>query len=523
MQVEEFLQSSASRFPQKTALVCQGDRWSYGEVDRLSDRLAGSLKARGLHRGDRVAIFLDNSVEAVVSIFGVLKMGGVFLPASPSTKADKLAYLLNDCRAAGLISDARLSGVASEAAPRAPSLRLVISAGDGRPERPFEGVQALTWEEALDKDTPSAAAPLSKSAIDIDLAAILYTSGSTGFPKGVMMTHLNIATAAASIMQYLENKEDDVVLSALPLSFDYGLYQVLMAFKAGATLVLERSFAYPQTILERLIEEKATGFPIVPTVAAMICRMKEWGSDRFPHLRYITSTAAPLAPAHISRLRSLFPTAKIYSMYGLTECKRVSYLPPEELDVRPASVGRAIPNTEVYIVDEWGARVGPGEVGELVVRGAHVMKGYWEREEETERALKPGPLPGEKVLYTGDLFRMDSDGYLYFVARKDDIIKTRGEKVSPKEVEAVLYRLPEIAEAAVVGVQDEVLGQAVKAVVVLTEGTRLTAQEISRHCARYLEEFMIPKYVEFREGLPKNDHGKILKAALALRPGRSAE
>ena len=266
-----------------------------------------------------------------------------------------------------------------------------------------------------------------------------------------MLTHLNIVSAATSITTYLENTPDDIIINLLPLSFDYGLYQVLMAFKVGGTIVLERSFTYPHTVIETIIREKVTGLPIVPTISAVLLQL-DLSPYKFPDLRYISNTAAALPTHHIIRLRELFPHVRIYSMYGLTECKRVSYLPPDQIDIRPTSVGRGMPNEEVYIVDEKGQRVPPGVVGELVVRGSNVMKGYWELPEETEEKLKPGPFPGEKVLYTGDLFRMDEEGYLYFFGRKDDIIKTRGEKVSPKEVEDVLYSLPGIAEAAVIGV-----------------------------------------------------------------------
>jgi acyl-CoA synthetase (AMP-forming)/AMP-acid ligase II len=244
--------------------------------------------------------------------------------------------------------------------------------------------------------------------------------------------------------------------------------------------------------------------------------MKDLKPDAFPRLRYITNTAAALPPAHIMRLQELFPAARLYSMYGLTECKRCTYLPPAELARRPASVGIAIPGTEAYVVDEAGARARPGETGELVIRGAHVMKGYWENPEATDKALKPGPFPWEKVLYTGDLFRTDAEGFLYFVGRKDDIIKSRGEKVSPKEVENVLYALPGIREAAVVGVPDPVLGMAIKAVVALSPGADLTEQNIVRHCARHLEDFMVPKIVEFRDELPKTESGKISRRLVGV-------
>jgi acyl-CoA synthetase (AMP-forming)/AMP-acid ligase II len=341
---------------------------------------------------------------------------------------------------------------------------------------------------------------------------IVYTSGSTGFPKGVTMTHANVVAAATSITTYLESRAEDVVLSVLPLAFDYGLYQALMCAKAGATLVLEKS-TFPAVLLEKLRSERVTGFPLVPTLAAVLLQMRQLEPGMFPGLRYITNTAAALPRAHIERLRELFPSARLYSMYGLTECKRCTYLPPEELERRPESVGIAIPGTEAYVVDEEGRRVAPGVTGELVIRGAHVMKGYWNDEAATARALRTGPYPWEKVLYTGDLFRTDGEGFLYFVGRKDDIIKTRGEKVSPKEVENVLYELPQVREAAVVGVPDAVLGSAIKAIVAAEPG--LTERDVIRHCAARLEDFMVPTLVEFRPHLPKSENGKIARRELA--------
>jgi acyl-CoA synthetase (AMP-forming)/AMP-acid ligase II len=370
---------------------------------------------------------------------------------------------------------------------------------------------AMSFEAALAAELPAPRAP----GIDLDLAMLVYTSGSTGFPKGVMMTHRNVVAAATSITTYLENTPDDVILNVLPISFDYGLYQVLMAAQVGATLVLEQSFAFPQAILAKMTAERVTGLPLVPTMAAIILQMRDLEHGAFPHLRYLTNTAAALPPAHITRLRELFAGARLYSMYGLTECKRCTYLPPEELARRPGSVGIAIPGTEAYVVDADGARAAPGVTGELVVRGAHVMQGYWENPEATARALRPGPYPWEKVLYTGDLFRADDDGFLYFVGRKDDIIKTRGEKVSPKEVENALYALPGIREAAVVGVPDPILGLAIKAVVAADPHANLSAHDVIRHCARHLEDFMVPKMVEFRDALPKTESGKISRREVA--------
>jgi acyl-CoA synthetase (AMP-forming)/AMP-acid ligase II len=306
--------------------------------------------------------------------------------------------------------------------------------------------------------------------------------------------------------------EGDIVIDVLPLSFDYGLYQLLMVFKFGGTLVLEKGFTYPAEILKRMEEERITGFPGVPTIFAVLLQMNLSSYD-LSSLRYLTNTAAALPPAHIIQLRNKFSWAKLYSMYGLTETKRTLYLPPDQLDKRPGSVGIAIPGTEVWIEDEEGNRLGPGQVGELVVRGRHVMRGYWGDPAATAVRFRPGPIPGERLCYTGDLFRMDAEGYLYFVARKDDIIKSRGEKVAPKEVEAVLYSLKGVLEAAVIGVSDPVLGEAVKAFIV-RNGTELTEANVLKHCRANLEDLMVPKYVEFLPELPKTSSGKIKKTDL---------
>ena len=508
MRVEDFLRTAARRFPEKAALVAGRERLTFRALDEASDRLAATLAAHGVARGDRVVVFMDNCAEAIVAIFAALKAGAVFSPVNATTKAEKLGYILENSDAAALVTLSRLASVAAEAASEASSLRLVVVAGgEAAAMRPGW----LHWRDAL----AAADAPPALPGIALDLAMIIYTSGSTGVPKGVMMTHENIAAAAGSITTYLDNREDDVILSVLPISFDYGLYQALMAVKVKATLVLEKSFAFPQAIFDRMRSERVTGFPLVPTMAAMILQMRELAPGAFPDLRYITNTAAALPPAHIARLQELFPGVRVYSMYGVTECKRCTWLPPEELARRPGSVGIAIPGTEAYVVDEAGARVDPGVVGELVIRGPHVMKGYWRDEAATAKALRPGPFPWEKTLHTGDLFHADADGFLYFVARKDDIIKSRGEKVAPKEVENVLYALPGIREAAAIGVADPILGQAIKAVVALEPGASLSAQDVIRHCGRHLEEFMTPKFVEFRDALPKSDNGKIDRRSIA--------
>lgn len=510
MRVHEFLERSATRSPDKTALVSCSRRITYRELDEGANRLATALADSGVERGDRVVVLLENSPETVISIFGICKADAVFVVVNPTTKPDKFAYILDNCRATACITHRDRWRSLEAAAGAVPSLRAAVLVGGTVPSGGAPRLYA--WDEALRGASPDR--PPSRS-IDIDLASLIYTSGTTGHPKGVMLTHRNIVAASTSITTYLENVESDIILDVLPLSFDYGLYQVLMAAQFGGTVVLEKSFTYPYVIIELLKRERITGFPIVPTIAAILLRMNGTNTERFEDLRYITNTAAALPVSHIRRLGEIFPTAKIYSMYGLTECKRVSYLPPEELERRPTSVGRGMPNVEVYLVDgEDRIITAPGVAGELVVRGANVMKGYWDLPEETAAALRPGRHPWERVLYTGDLFTMDEEGFLYFVSRKDDIIKSRGEKVSPREVENVLYGMQEIVEAAVVGVPDEILGEAVKAYIVPADGAEITAEEIIARCKGRLEDFMVPKFIEFKASLRKTPSGKISKRDL---------
>jgi len=509
MLLESFLERSAERLPQKVALVCGERRVTYADLDRRANALAHALVAGGVARGDRVLVWMGSREEAAIAIFAVLKAGAAFSAVHPTTKPAQVRHLLHDCGARALVAGAERSLALHEATQGADALRLVVLAGDPDAALEIDGPRVLRLAEL----PASAPAPPGKRCIDLDLAALVYTSGSTGLPKGVMLTHLNMVAAATSITTYLENTEDDVIFSCLPLSFDYGLYQLLMACRMGATLVLEPSFAYPHAVLQRIVREGATGLPIVPTMSAILLE-RDLSAYDLSKLRYVTNTAAALPADHIARLRRALPGVRLYSMYGLTECKRVAYLPPEQLDARPGSVGKAMPNVEAYVVDEHGRRLGPGQVGELVVRGSNVMQGYWGMPEETEKVLRPGPIAGQRVLRTGDLFRTDDDGYLYFVGRRDEMIKSRGEKVSPREVETAIYGLDGVVQAVVVGVPDPILGEKVAAFVVARAGADVTAARVRAHCARSLEEFKVPGHVELLGELPLRPSGKVDRRAL---------
>jgi len=506
MLVQDFLTHSATRTPDKVALICGDRRLTYAKIEMQSNQLCHALREQGVKRGDRVGLYMINSVELVLGIFAVLKAGAVFVVINHTTKFDKLCYISNNCRLSAIFTAAARRPLLQKLMDECPSLNFGVLCGETVEE---SGDHIFPFAHFL-RNAPSAPPP--RLNIDMDLACLIYTSGSTGDSKGVMSAHCNVTAAAESVITYLENESDDIVMNVLPLSFDYGLYQLLMVFKFGGTLVLEKGFTYPADILQKMVDERVTGFPGVPTIFAILLN-----TDLVPYnlsaLRYISNTAAALPPDHIIALRNKFPQARLYSMYGVTETKRTLYLPPEELERRPDSVGVAIPNTEVWIEDDAGNKVGPDVIGELVIRGAHVMRGYWENQEATARSFRPGPFPGEQIYYTGDLFKMDAESFFYFVARKDDVFKARGEKVPPKEIENVLYGLPGVVEAAVIGVPDPVLGHVPKAFVVVNGG-HLRKMDVLRHCRANLEDFMVPKYIEFRDELPKTTSGKIKKTEL---------
>lgn len=497
------MQRAELREQERTALVAGGQSFTYAQLLDRAQRLAAILRQGGVGRGDRVALFLDNSWASAVSIFGTLLAGGVFVPINTQTKAEKLEFILRDSGARALIADERYERACRTALARLPNPPNLLPAA----------ITAVDTRDYL--GTADAPVPV----IPLDLAAIIYTSGSTGTPKGVMQTHQSMVFTVGSLIEYLRLSRDDRIFCVLPLSFDYGLYQLLMAVALGACLVLENSFAFVGKILETLHAERITVLPGVPTIFAALIAAHRRNTFGFPCVTRVTNSAAALPMEFTGCLRQIFPNALIYAMYGLTECKRVSYLEPELLDAKPGSVGKAIPGTEVHLLAPTGEPVLTGEIGILHVRGPHVMAGYWNRPDLTEHMLKPGKLPGERVLCTHDLFRQDAEGFLYFVGRTDDIIKTRGEKVSPVEVENALHRIPGVLEATVVGIPDALLGEAIRAYVVTDPEARLSAHVLRTRSSAYLESYMLPSEIIFCKQLPRGPNGKVDKRMLLTESG----
>ena len=497
--LSDFLLKSSRDYPDKTALYFGDDAYSYSQLHRYSRNLAAFFRKNGIKKGDRVITYLENNPETVISIFGTLLAGGAFAVVNQTIKSNKFLYILKNCSPAFIITDNSKIEMLNELKKQTDLPPILTIDKDAQ--------SAIPFHEIIEQDSQ----PPDPRTIDLDLAAIIYTSGSTGDPKGVTLTHRNMVTAARSITQYLENVTSDIVLCVLPLSFDYGLYQVLMSFLFSGTVVLEKKFGYPFKLIKLIQSRRITGLPCVPTMMAIFLQMEGLEKKNLTYVRYISNTGAALPPSFIPRLKKIFPNARVYSMYGLTECKRVAYLPPDLIGKKPDSVGIAMPNTEVYIVDDNGNIRERDAVGELVVRGSNVMRGYWNDPEGTAKVLKPGKYPWETTLYTGDLFRIDKDGFLYFLGRMDDIIKSRGERVSPKEIENVLYQIEDVVDARVTAVPDEILGNAIKAEVVIRNGSEISINDIIHHCRDNLEDLMVPKYIEMVASLPKSESGKILK------------
>lgn len=502
MLLHEPFEATSRRLGTKTALVSGSVRVSYADLARQVGATAALLQAQGVKAGDRVVLFLDSSVEFAVAVHATVRLGAVFVPVSPLVKPEKLAYVVNDTGATAFVAHARMRHVWEPALEQAAHRPVCVVAGGAT------GARELAWES-----TASSPAPAQKVEAQ-DLAAIIYTSGSTGVPKGVMLTHHNMCAAWASVQSYLQLQERDVIGLALSTAFSYGLYYLLMGLGIGATVVLERASSFPTAVVEGLVRERVTVFPGVPTLFSAILALPRLEAFDLSALRLVTNAADALPEAQVRALRARLPQADVFLMYGMTECKRISYLPPAELDRRPTSVGRGLPGQDHWLIDEHGARLPDGSTGELVVSGEHVMRGYWNKPDETAARLKPGPGPNGVVLHTGDLFRTDDDGWLYFVARKDDILKTRGEKVAPREVENVIHELPQVLECAVVGVADPSLGQAIRALVRLKPDAVLTEREVVRHCLSRLESFMAPASVVFVHELPRTDSGKIRRIDL---------
>ena len=508
--VHHLLEQSAKNDPEKECIVHGDKRFSFAQINKMSGQLASGLLEAGLKRGDRVGILLEKEVNQVISVFAASKAGAIFVPINHLLFPEQVAHILNDCSVKVLVTTKARAEKLQDVLSSCPSVNVLVLT-DG------EGVDSGKLKVVSVSGLLSGGSRLGSAdtCISNDLAAILYTSGSTGKPKGVMLSHANLLAGSRIVSTYLGISRNERILSILPFSFDYGLNQLLTSVENGATLVL-LSFLFPDQIVRELLRERITGLAGVPPMWSLLAQPKSsLHRNEFPSLRYITNSGGAMPLSVLESLMKALPGTKIFLMYGLTEAFRSTYLPPEELDKRPTSMGKAIPDTEIFVVNEKGGLCGPGEVGELVHRGPTVSLGYWGRPDATAKVLRPNPfLPpevesSEKVCYSGDLVKMDEEGFLYFATRRDQTIKSSGYRISPNEVEQIIYGSGKVREIAVIGTPDEMLGQAVKAYVVPLDSNGFDVETLISFCGEKMPRYMVPKSVEVMEALPKTSSGKI--------------
>lgn len=514
VRVDELILAAAHNYPDAIALKDGAQEISYRALAAEVGQGANLFLRLGLARADRVAVYMDKRIATVVAMFGAAAAGGVFVPVNPLLKAEQVAHILRDCNVRILVTTAERLELLRPVLVDCSDLQAIVVVSD-QPVAAFENKSCVNWAERL-----QAPELVPHRVIDGDMAAILYTSGSTGKPKGVVLSHRNLVAGAESVAEYLENHAADRILSVLPLSFDYGLNQFTSAFLVGACVVL-MNYLFPRDVIRMVEREKITGLAAVPPLWVQLAQM-DWPIGVDEHLRYFTNSGGAMPQATLSALRSKLPKTLPYLMYGLTEAFRSTYLSPEEASRRPDSIGKAIPNAEILVVRPDGTPCAANEEGELVHRGVHVALGYWNDVGKTAVHFKAAPgLPAglpvpEMAVWSGDTVRRDEQGFLYFIGRRDEMIKTSGYRVSPAEVEEVVYNTQLVVETAALGVAHPLLGQAVVLVIYAPGQDESVSETLLTACKRQLPAFMLPARIVVREqALPRNPNGKIDRKWLA--------
>ncbi|SFC73108.1 acyl-CoA ligase (AMP-forming), exosortase A-associated [Polaromonas sp. OV174] len=519
--LHELIAASSRRTPQARALTYGADSMSYESLQAAVAGFAAGLMAQGLQRNERVAIYLEKRFEAVIASFGTPAAGGVFVPINPLLKPEQVAFILRDCNVRVLVTSPERLALLAPVLGECHDLRdVVITNTEAAKASPLAHLAFTGWAPLL-ASPPRAG----HRVIDTDMAAILYTSGSTGKPKGVVLSHRNMVAGAKSVASYLENGPQDTLLAALPLSFDAGFSQLTTAFYAGARVVL-LNYLMPRDVLRAMVHEGVTGLTAVPPLYIQLSQL-EWSMAINENLRYFANTGGRMPRDTLMALRQRAPKAKPFLMYGLTEAFRSTYLPPDQVDRRPDSIGKAIPNAEILVLREDGSPCGPEEPGELVHRGALVGMGYWNDAEKTAERYKllapdaPGRQPGlqlpEYAVFSGDTVRMDAEGFLYFIGRRDEMMKTSGYRVSPTEVEEIMYATQMVGECVAFGVEHPTLGQAIHVIATSAMNTGAVGlNDLMAECRSRMPAYMVPAGIEIVAGpLPRNPNGKIDRKLLS--------
>lgn len=523
--LSELIGLAAERTPQAIALTNGASSLSYGDLSASVSQFSSGLMGLGVGRSERVAIYLEKRFETVIASFGAPAAGAVFVPVNPLLKPEQVAFILRDCNVRVLVTSPERLALMKDVLAECHDLRHVVVTESGSPSAPADA--SLTGPLALVswRDLLSSASRSGHRVIDVDMAAILYTSGSTGKPKGVVLSHRNMVAGAKSVASYLENNAQDTLLAALPLSFDAGFSQLTTAFHVGARVVL-LNYLMPRDVLKTMECERVTGLTAVPPLYIQLAQL-EWPMAINENLRYFANTGGRMPRETLTSLRQRVPKAKPFLMYGLTEAFRSTYLPPDEVDRRPDSIGKAIPNAEILVLREDGTPCSPEEPGELVHRGALVGMGYWNDAEKTAERYKllasdaPGRQPGlqlpEYAVFSGDTVRMDAEGFLYFIGRRDEMMKTSGYRVSPTEVEEILYATRLVGECVAFGVDHPTLGHAIHVIATPVGFTgAIDLNALMSECRARMPAYMVPAGIEAAVGpLPRNPNGKIDRKLLS--------
>ena len=512
--LHHLIEDRARSHPDSPALTFKQQTLNYGALWTQVRGVAAGLAELGVAREQRVAVFLDKRIETVAAIFGASAAGATFVPVNPLLRPAQVGHIVRDCDVRVLVTSPERLALMRDELASCPTLENVVLVGtrieEGEPPLPY---RVHGWERLCGSEHE---APTPR-VIDLDIAAILYTSGSTGKPKGVVLSHRNLIAGAESVVTYLGNTADDVLLAALPLSFDAGFSQLTTAFAVGAHVVV-MNYLLPGDVPRLCVRHGVTGLTCVPPLWIQIVEQK-WPEDARTSLRYFANTGGRMPKPILDKLREVFPSAKPFLMYGLTEAFRSTYLDPAEVDRRPGSIGKAIPGAEILVVRPDGSSCDPGEEGELVHRGPHVALGYWNDPVRTAERFRP--VPGrdqpwrtpELAVWSGDTVIADSEGFLYFVGREDDMIKTSGYRVSPTEIEEVAYATTLVRDAVALGVEDATLGQRVLLVVAPTADEFDTDALLEEMKSR-LPLYMVPSSVVVRDAIPRSPNGKFDRALL---------
>ena len=515
-QIHHLVEETAGTRGDAPAITCKDATVTYAQLWREVVAFAAAVGGLGVSRGDRVAVYLDKRIETVTALFGTSAGGGVFVPVNPLLRPKQVGYIMQDCDTRVLVTSPDRLALLREELNECKSVEHVVLVGHDSGSGPVEmrrQYKVSHWPNAAGSSPVLAA-----NAIDADMAAILYTSGSTGQPKGVVLSHRNLIAGAESVSHYLGNTPDDVILSALPFSFDAGFSQLTTAFSVGAHVVL-LNYLLPADVVRLCARHRVTGLTGVPPLWIQVAD-QEWPTEATRHLRYFANTGGRMPKATLDRLRSLFPGAIPFLMYGLTEAFRSTYLDPAEVDRRPDSIGKAIPNAEILVVRPDGSPCDPGEEGELVHRGALVAMGYWNDPGRTAERFRPAPArepglcTGEMAVWSGDRAVRDEDGFLCFVGRTDEMIKTSGYRVSPTEIEEAAYDTGLVRDAVALGVKDAKLGQHVVLVVSPTIGAMVSVDTLLAQMRMTLPLYMLPRRVDVRPEIPRTPNGKFDRALL---------